>query len=296
MQHQAEVAASNAAAKRNLVVRHVGVVVSPRFRSRASGMALDAPPTVLRATDNWPRRWLYPAASVLIVLGAARIGLYTLSLVFVLVGFWVGRKLDELRSSAVTDPMTGLANRREFDTRLRHEIERSLRQQTPLALLLLDVDKLKLINDRGGHAAGDAAIRAVAACLRQVGRTTDLAARLGGDELAVLAPSTTAAEATALAERYRSALRRMKPRFATVSIGIADLESNGSSADVLLAAADDALYAAKSKGGDKVRVAPARPPFWSRPTIQRGTLHTRGGDSFSDSSVAEWIFGAAGER
>lgn len=296
MQHPPEVAASNVAAKRNLAVRHVGVVVSPRFGLPATGTALDDSWSVLRGSDNWPRRWLYPVASVLIVLGAAQMGLCALSLVVVLVGWSVGRKLDGLRCSAVTDPMTDLANRREFDARLHHEVERSLRQGTPLALLLLDVDKLKLINDRGGHAAGDAAIRAVATCLREVGRSTDLPARLGGDEFAVLAPSTTGEEATALAQRYRAAFRRTKPAAATVSIGIADLGSKGSSPEALLAAADAALYAAKSLGGDAVRVAPARPPFWSRPTIQAGTLQTHRGESFSDSAVAEWIFGVAGER
>ncbi len=194
----------------------------------------------------------------------AYLGLGTLA-VFVPLGWVLGRKTDELMLSSTTDVLTGLPNRRELARRLDLELGRARRYGETLSVLALDVDGLKAINDRFGHARGDAALRAVADALTRSCRQADLPARYGGDEFVVLAPSTTAAEAVELAERVRRGLREadngaapwLAPR---VSVGIAD-SGRATAADTLLAAADAALYAAKAAGRDRAVVSghPAMP-------------------------------------
>jgi diguanylate cyclase (GGDEF)-like protein len=177
-------------------------------------------------------------------------------------GFFLGRREDRLLARAATDPLTGLLNRRRFDEHLARELERSSRYGTPLTLLLLDLDRLKEINDRGGHAAGDASLRVVSRVLSGSCRVTDVVARLGGDEFAILAPSTRAVEAMRLAERVRDALGRAAPHEPpiSVSIGVADLSrAPAPSAEALYAAADAALYRAKAGGRDRVALAPPAP-------------------------------------
>jgi diguanylate cyclase (GGDEF)-like protein len=187
-------------------------------------------------------------------------------------GWIVGRKEDLLEELSVTDPLTGLANRRRLRAAFNDELNRASRYGTPLALLLIDLDRLKEVNDRLGHAAGDRALQLVAEALRRSCRTTDLAARHGGDEFVVLAVNTTAPEALALAHRIRATLRRLgaatgkrgrplgpAPHHHTVSIGAADLDAAAlPSFDALHAAADQALYAAKSAGRDRAMAAPPR--------------------------------------
>jgi diguanylate cyclase (GGDEF)-like protein len=179
------------------------------------------------------------------------------------VGFLLGRKQDELEA-AWTDELTELASRRLFASRLRDEIRRSDRMNTPLALLLIDVDNLKAINDRGGgHEAGDFALRAVAEGLRSTCRNTDLAARFGGDEFAVVAPFAEADQGMELAARIRKALGPIRvgaatsPMPLTVSIGVADLKhACARTPEALCDAADRALYLAKSRGRDCAAVPP----------------------------------------
>jgi diguanylate cyclase (GGDEF)-like protein len=179
-------------------------------------------------------------------------------------GFLLGKKQDQLEA-AWTDELTELASRRLFTGRLKDEIRRSDRMNTPLALLLIDVDHLKEINDRsGGHEAGDFALRAVAESLRSTCRNTDLAARFGGDEFAVIAPFAEARQGMELAARIRKALGSIRigppssPVSLTVSIGVADLDSAGPhTSEALCDAADRALYLAKSRGRDCVAVLPA---------------------------------------
>ncbi|MCC6217202.1 MAG: GGDEF domain-containing protein [Polyangiaceae bacterium] len=182
--------------------------------------------------------------------------------VLVWLGWRLGRKDDSLRDGALRDALTGLWNRRYLAQRLEHELSRARRQGVPLALLLVDVDHLKLINDRGGHALGDAALDRVAAALRATCRVADVPARYGGDELAVLVPGTPAASAAALAERIRAAVdgslggdHRM-----SVSIGVAGVppgaRESAPRAEALCAAADRALYEAKAAGRNRVVVAP----------------------------------------
>lgn len=179
--------------------------------------------------------------------------------VFVALGWLLGKKEDELRLRSTTDVLTGLPNRREFLRRLELELGRARRYGSTLAVLLLDVDGLKTINDRWGHLRGDAALRAVAEALAHSCRQPDLPARYGGDEFVVLAPSTNASDAAGLAERLRARLRDTAPGSGPwlaprVSVGIAD-SSLITDAQALLAAADAALYAAKAAGRDRAVVS-----------------------------------------
>ncbi|MCG8555853.1 MAG: GGDEF domain-containing protein [Proteobacteria bacterium] len=180
-------------------------------------------------------------------------------IVFAVVGAMLGRLEDRLTLQARTDRLTGLANRALFEERLAYELSRRQRYPFPLALLIVDVDGLKRINDTGGHKAGDVALRSVGQSLKTCSRSADLPARLAGDEFAVLAPSTRAADAMKLAQRIRSSLAEQSD--VTVSIGIADTEDlpqPGSKA--LMEAADKALYEAKTRGRDRaVSSLPPRP-------------------------------------
>jgi diguanylate cyclase (GGDEF)-like protein len=183
--------------------------------------------------------------------------------VFVLFGWLFGRKEDELQTLSVTDALTGLWNRRYLRARLSEEIVRASRYGGSVALLLVDLDGLKMINDRRGHAAGDVALRKVAECLASTCRASDISARYGGDEFIVLLPETRAREALEIAERIRSAVRACLPGSPiSVSIGAADLASvSAASPDALCEAADHALYEAKGKGRNRVVLArPAAEP------------------------------------
>jgi diguanylate cyclase (GGDEF)-like protein len=158
-----------------------------------------------------------------------------------------------LDQAANTDPLTGLSNRRGFDALFDEEVYRATRTARPLTLMLVDLDRLKTINDDFGHAAGDVALKLVADVLR-TGRRTDRCARLGGDEFAVLLPDTGTAGAAGVAERLVGAVREVA-EFAfpvTLSLGIACTPGDGTTPEELHHAADTALYAAKRRGGDQV--------------------------------------------
>ncbi len=177
---------------------------------------------------------------------------------FVLFQWRASRREEMLREQSITDPLTGLCNRRYFTHRLHTELMRSNRSKTALALLLIDIDHLKVVNDSQGHHAGDIIIQRVAACIHQVCRSTDVLARLGGDEFAVLAPATQAAQAVELASRLRANLHACSsPALPlSVSIGVSDLSTVRSpSAESLLGAADSAMYRAKQQGRDTVVVS-----------------------------------------
>jgi diguanylate cyclase (GGDEF)-like protein len=179
-------------------------------------------------------------------------------------GWLIGNKTDRLQTMSLTDSLTQLANRRGFLAVFNDELHRALRYRTSLAVMLVDVDNLKLINDHHGHGAGDLALRTVADSLRSSCRASDLAARYGGDEFALLVPSTSAVEAQELANRIRSTLLRevdAHPELdgVTVSVGISDLTCvNLPRVDALLASADAALYNAKAAGRDRISLAPSK--------------------------------------
>jgi two-component system, cell cycle response regulator len=164
-----------------------------------------------------------------------------------------------LAHRAAVDELTGLANLRMFRARLADEHNRFARYGSPLSLVMIDVDKLKSINDEHGHAAGSDALCAIADVLRRQARITDLAARYGGDEMVVLLPQTGLAEASVFAERLRSAVASLDVRGArlTVSIGVASLSRTGSveTGPAVLERADNAAYTAKRGGGDRICIA-----------------------------------------
>jgi len=172
------------------------------------------------------------------------------------------RQNEALRRMAYRDALTGLLNRRGFDEHLVRALEDLDDHDGDLAVILLDVDDLKHINDTRGHAAGDSALRIVADSLRRAVRVGDYVARLGGDEFIVLMPSTDEALAGRIAERVGATLHQagsLAGLTVTVSAGVADVQrddSAGDRADLLLERADRALYAAKDAGRDRVDFAP----------------------------------------
>jgi diguanylate cyclase (GGDEF)-like protein len=164
------------------------------------------------------------------------------------------RMLTQLGAAARTDSLTGLANRRELEQRFAGELERSTRGGRPLAIAVLDLDWFKEFNDRFGHAAGDRALVQLAEGLRRATRTSDVVARLGGEEFAVLAPETDELEGYQLAERLRAEVRATfarQPEKMTVSCGVASFPVHGITAGELLHSADRALYEAKEAGRDR---------------------------------------------
>jgi diguanylate cyclase (GGDEF)-like protein len=167
--------------------------------------------------------------------------------------------METLRSEADLDHLTGLANRRRFRVALRSEVERWRRYGVPCALLLLDIDHMKAINDRFGHPAGDLVIRHIANTLSEVSRDNDTAARLGGEEFALLLSGINADKAAAAAERLRAVLAEQSvPGVGkiSVSIGVAACPAQANSERALYAASDKALYVAKNEGRNRVAVAP----------------------------------------
>ena len=178
-------------------------------------------------------------------------------LAFALFGFVLCLQADRLDEAGLTDPLTGLGNRRRFQERLAHECARAARYAEPLSLLLVDLDGLKQINDTSGHRAGDAMLRRVADVIQDGLRQVDLGARWGGDEFAVLAPRTATEEALALAERIRADVERLTSG-ATVSIGVTSGSEPPFDPEALLRAADVALYGAKQAGRNRVVAAPVR--------------------------------------
>jgi two-component system, cell cycle response regulator len=173
----------------------------------------------------------------------------------------------QLLALSMTDGLTGLYNRRFFDARLGEELQRSQRYQDQLALLIIDLDHFKVLNDEHGHLFGDHVLRETAQLVRASVRAADVCARYGGEELAVILPKTDLQSARVLAERILESVRRTSYRLEaagalqgsagvriTASIGVASHPSTGiETADALVGAADEALYRAKREGRDTVR-------------------------------------------
>jgi diguanylate cyclase (GGDEF)-like protein len=173
---------------------------------------------------------------------------------------------EAVRRLSVTDELTGLYNGRHFRARLHEEIERAKRSGRPLALLVIDSDSLKTVNDRFGHEAGNRHLVAIAQSVQTHVRTSDVVARFGGDEFLVLQPDATVDAAAAVAERIRVAVAAATVVAAegalvtgTVSIGVAGFPRSATDEDSLFRHADAALYDAKRHGKDRVFVAPATP-------------------------------------
>ena len=244
--------------------------------------------TVRPPGDALPRSLLYSLAGAILSLGAP-IGLLLLrelvspqslseeliseriaylyvfiatTIVLALFGFIIGRQTDRLAALSQTDALTGLANRRALSSLLEREIRRSERYGTPVSLLLIDVDGLKQVNDNHGHSAGDRVLRGVADAITESLRDTDVGARWGGDEFAIVAPNTTAEAALRSAERLvvrvAKAGAHQPWHTTTVSVGIATFDPGhmiDCELESLLRVADDALYRAKANGRNRVQAA-----------------------------------------
>ena len=181
----------------------------------------------------------------------------------------------ELRQIAKQDAMTGALTRRGFFAELDKEFLRAARYERPSALLVIDVDHFRAINDRYGHPAGDAVLVSIANAAMATMRKSDIFGRIGGEEFGLLLPETDAEEAREAAERIRRIVEQTIVETpaaeikATISIGIAPLPAPGEGADVWFAEADIALYEAKQFGRNRVVVAKSRRPATVAPTLEQ---------------------------
>jgi diguanylate cyclase (GGDEF)-like protein len=178
-------------------------------------------------------------------------------------------KATQFQLLSITDPLTGLVNRRYLEERLQEELERSKRHRFAMSFMMVDIDDFKNYNDQHGHQAGDLALEMTAQCLKTALRSADVAARYGGEEFSILLPQTGLSEARVIAERIRRRIERTQfphgkaqPLGAvTVSIGISSFGPEVDTPTSVIYAADRALYAAKSRGKNcSEAVEPKRPP------------------------------------
>jgi diguanylate cyclase (GGDEF)-like protein len=182
-------------------------------------------------------------AAYVAVVAVAMAGLQTLR-----------RSQAQLAQLVIQDPLTNVLNARAFADRLSQELDRNRRYPRPLALLYMDLDNFKVINDTHGHQTGDAVLRLVADAMRRSVRLADIVGRLGGDEFAVLMPETDAQVADAAAKRLVAGLRNVfkgTPNV-TASIGVVACTATDANTDDLLRKADQAMYDAKRMGKDRV--------------------------------------------
>ena len=216
------------------------------------------------------------ALAILLFYKTPPLAIYTSNVAFVLIlsvtsGYFVSRRIDRYRMAAfiarlhferqaLTDPLTGTANRRAFMEWAANEVARQSRSPQPLALMMLDIDRFKLVNDEHGHAAGDAILVELARRVASVLRRYDQFARVGGEEFAVAMPNTELAEARLVAERIRMIASRDlydvpgQKIEVRISIGVTQLHPDELQIESALKRADQALYAAKQGGRDRVEV------------------------------------------
>ena len=213
----------------------VFAVVTTGFREAIAWVQMPA---------DTPMVWrVVTGVAYLAVLGVAMAGLQTLR-----------RSQAQLARLVTQDALTNVLNARAFADRLTQELDRNRRYPRPLALMYMDLDNFKVINDTHGHQTGDAVLRLVADSMRSSVRHADVVGRLGGDEFAVLMPETDAALADAAAKRLIAGLRNVfkgTPNV-TASIGVVSCAATDASTDDLLRRADQAMYDAKKSGKDRV--------------------------------------------
>ena len=182
--------------------------------------------------------------------------------VFSCFGYVIGKKEEAFAEQSMVDALTSLYNARQFKITLQKEFARAKRVHAPLALLVVDIDFFKRVNDTYGHPSGDAVLAAVAHELVMQVREADTVARVGGEEFAVILPGTDLDGACVLAERMREEVSKLsialpvrKSISVNVSIGVASTEvTDGQTSGMLYACADKALYTAKETGRNKVAV------------------------------------------
>ncbi len=203
--------------------------------------------------------------------------LFTISIAFILLAMAKERTELRHRTAAMVDPLTGIANRRSF---LQDAAALALRHNSnprPTAVLLIDLDHFKSVNDRFGHAIGDRVLEIFADAMRESIRSSDLIGRLGGEEFAAILRDTGRDKAVAVADRLRECFAREaqdvdgRPVCATVSIGVVHSEAPALDVAELLAQADQALYFAKERGRNRVELASLDMVLQSRPAAPAGT-------------------------
>lgn len=204
--------------------------------SAATVVASAATPSVV-----WMHGRLLPSPLLALLVPTASV------IVLVAVRERLERERDELRDFALSDPLTGIANRRSLLARAEYEIARHTRARRSFALVMLDLDAFKVVNDRFGHAAGDDLLRDVAAALKRSMRAQDTVGRIGGDEFCVLAPETDEPGMHRLAMRIAQAVGDVTAGVESIraSLGIAVFPGDGVTAPALLYAADQRLLSAK---------------------------------------------------
>ncbi len=243
------------------------VVVQLRQGNRrlfgASGTLSDTASAPIKVADS---TWLLvvhdpSGPSVGLPILMAVVGISLAALLGALILVWSrNERMRELQSQAEQDSLTGLKNRRRFEEDLHTEMARCRRDRTPAALLMLDLDNFKEVNDSLGHQAGDRVIEEIAGVLRKRTRETDVLARLGGDEFAIVLPRCDEKEARSVAGAIANAIREHVPQGdegarITASIGIAMFGADPQiSSEAALSEADTAMYAAKDAGRDTIRV------------------------------------------
>ncbi|HEV2963821.1 MAG TPA: sensor domain-containing diguanylate cyclase [Candidatus Angelobacter sp.] len=169
---------------------------------------------------------------------------------------------ERMKQLAYVDGLTGIFNRRYFEMRIAEELERASRFMGRMSVIMVDIDHFKRLNDEFGHLLGDEVLRGVSNILKQQLRKVDMVCRYGGEEFAIVVPETTGANTLVVAEKLRRQIETHPfpgvPRPVTISCGVADYPSQGSTRDELVAAADSALYQAKQAGRNRVVAASCR--------------------------------------
>jgi len=171
------------------------------------------------------------------------------------------QRASDLETLAAVDFLTGVYNRRQFEALARAELARCQRYLRPLSVMMLDIDHFKAVNDQFGHAAGDRVLKSVADLCRAAKRDSDIVARVGGEEFAIMLPETTEAATMQFAERLRRlivdcALTANEEEIpVTISVGIAGASIRTSGIEALMRDADQALYEAKRAGRNRIVVA-----------------------------------------
>jgi diguanylate cyclase (GGDEF)-like protein len=176
---------------------------------------------------------------------------------------WQARA-TQFQLMSITDPLTGLLNRRYLEERLTEELNRSTRYNYSMSCLMIDIDDFKKYNDLNGHQAGDAALKITAHCLKATLRSADIACRYGGEEFCILLPQTSLSEAGVIAERMRQRVAETDYPYGksqplgvvSISVGISTFFRHIDTAEKVISAADRALYKAKSKGKNRVEFYP----------------------------------------
>ncbi len=185
-------------------------------------------------------------------------------------------RATEFQLMSITDPLTGLLNRRYLQERLNEELNRSKRYEYPMSFLMIDIDDFKSYNDHNGHQAGDLALQITARCLKVALRSADVACRYGGEEFCILLPQTPASEAGVIAERMRQRVmdthyphgKSQQLGSVSISIGVSSFSQHIDTAERVIAAADRALYHAKGQGKNRVE-------FYQESLIGAANSHER---------------------